>query len=394
MSDKTDNGVNDDAFGDGELSALYQQMRNEQPPEHIDEAVLALAKQHADQHTHQKPHPVSPFSARWPVSASMVAVLILAFGLVTFMQWELGSEKALTPTTPAPMNGGAKKKDIATGGMQSSRTKTTSAKTAIVNRETAGASASFAAKSSATSSAISSETVVQQQKLKREEKALAKPQQRLDQSASPARTRQLERSIEVQQKALRDEVRPQASSPLVPAQMAMAKKREMPAAAPVTSEDEVLPAPLQGFTSQAALGVLQNAAQIANCRDKLPIITAQDYWRSYIEGAGHFVQQDRVMACVVIDRHGKQDYRHVTLASLQDRGLQRQEFIAAIEKALASLTAKALSAAQRQAQVQVLQRLTSLQFNSSQQWQDWYVANRSSLVLSQDGKFIVSQGHD
>jgi hypothetical protein len=61
-----------------------------------------------------KKHPASPFSARWPISASMVAVLVLAFGLVTFMQWELGPENVVTDTMAPQLNGSGKLEEAIT----------------------------------------------------------------------------------------------------------------------------------------------------------------------------------------------------------------------------------------------------------------------------------------
>ncbi len=59
---------------DTELSALYQSSSQEDPPQRLDDAVLAAARRHVK----SRPHAISPFSRRWPVSAGLAAVLILS----------------------------------------------------------------------------------------------------------------------------------------------------------------------------------------------------------------------------------------------------------------------------------------------------------------------------
>lgn len=359
------NGNGDD-YSDASLSELYRQTRREQPPQHADAAILALAKQHAEKHLHA----VSPFSARWPVSASMVAVLVLAFGLITFMQWELGPEKISSMTVPAHTAGNAKKKDAAATDSLSSHPQENAAEPVIAETEMAGATA-------------------QEQVLRREEKLMAKPPARRDLSSTASQQRQLER------KQLQPA--PQASAQQKPRLEAMAKKSETAAAiAPATSEQDAMGMLDESAgREKSAAGVSRKAMPtlVSACRGELPAMTAQDYWRGYSRGTSSIVEQGRDTACVAIDTQGGREYRLVALTALQDRQVKQQAFIAALDEAMTALAVKKLSTAQQQLYVRRMQRLTGLRYNAIGQWSDWYQANKSTLTLSADGQYLISRGN-
>lgn len=70
---------------DEQLSSLYKQARQEMPPAHLDEAILAAARRE----TTSKPRPAfSPFPADWRMPAALAAVLVLSFGIVRLMDNE------------------------------------------------------------------------------------------------------------------------------------------------------------------------------------------------------------------------------------------------------------------------------------------------------------------
>ena len=370
------NGNGDD-YSDASLSELYRQTRREQPPQHVDAAILALAKQHVEKHLHA----VSPFSARWPVSASMVAVLVLAFGLITFMQWELGPEKISSMTVPAHTAGNVKKKDAATIDSLSDHPQENAAEPVIAETEMAGAAAPLRAKPAG--------PAAQEHAMRREEKLLAKPPARRDLSSTASQQRQLER------KQLQSA--PQASAQQKPMLEAMAKKSETAAAiAPAASEQDAM-----GMLDESAgreksgAGVSRKAmpTAVSACRGELPAMTAQDYWLGYSRGTSSIVEQGRDTACVVIDTQGGREYRLIALTALQDRQVKQQAFITALDEAMTALAVKKLSTAQQQLYVRRMQRLTGLRYNAIGQWSDWYQANKSTLTLSADGQYLISQGN-
>lgn len=77
------NTENDNMQNDKQLSGLYRQTANEQPPRHLDDAILAAARRE----TNSKPHPAfTPFSSNWRVPVSLAAVLVLTISIVNLMQ--------------------------------------------------------------------------------------------------------------------------------------------------------------------------------------------------------------------------------------------------------------------------------------------------------------------
>jgi len=73
---------------DKQISALYQKASAEQPPEHLDNAILAAAKREV----RAKPRAVSPFSTRWTLPFSLAAVVVLSVSVVTLVQKEPSME--------------------------------------------------------------------------------------------------------------------------------------------------------------------------------------------------------------------------------------------------------------------------------------------------------------
>jgi len=80
---------------DKQLSSIYKQAKQEIPAEHIDDAILAAAKRE----TKKFSLPYNPFSNTWRVSASLAAVLILSFGIVTLIE-DVEDEFTLDGVTP------------------------------------------------------------------------------------------------------------------------------------------------------------------------------------------------------------------------------------------------------------------------------------------------------
>ncbi len=72
----------DDNHEDDQISALYRKVSAEQPPSHLDDAILAAAKREV----HATPRPLSPFSTRWTLPFSLAAVIVLSVSVVTLVQ--------------------------------------------------------------------------------------------------------------------------------------------------------------------------------------------------------------------------------------------------------------------------------------------------------------------
>jgi len=87
------NTENDRNPDDPQLSAIYRQTEQDMPAKHIDDAILAAA-QHE---TKSQPHPAGPFSHNWRISASLAAVLVLSFGIVSLMDNELDTVDGVVP---------------------------------------------------------------------------------------------------------------------------------------------------------------------------------------------------------------------------------------------------------------------------------------------------------
>ena len=73
-----DNNLPDDK----QLSSLYRQTKDELPTTHLDDTILSAAKRE----TRSFSLPYNPFSNNWHIPASLAAVLVLSFGIVTLME--------------------------------------------------------------------------------------------------------------------------------------------------------------------------------------------------------------------------------------------------------------------------------------------------------------------
>lgn len=81
--DHQDNRPQGSGLEDEGLSALYRQGRGLEPPEHLDDAILAASRRAV------KARPRGPFSRAWPVPVSVAAVLLITVLLVPVM-WDRG----------------------------------------------------------------------------------------------------------------------------------------------------------------------------------------------------------------------------------------------------------------------------------------------------------------
>jgi len=87
-------GMNQD---DDKISDLYRQSASEQPPAHVDEAILAASRKAVS----AKPS-VAPFSGRWQLPASLAAVVVVAVLLVPLLQQESRDTEVPVPSAVAP----------------------------------------------------------------------------------------------------------------------------------------------------------------------------------------------------------------------------------------------------------------------------------------------------
>lgn len=73
---------------DTKISDIYQHTNREEPPAHLDNAILKASRQAID----NKPRARAPFSGRWPVPVSMAAVVIVAVIIVPIVLQETSKE--------------------------------------------------------------------------------------------------------------------------------------------------------------------------------------------------------------------------------------------------------------------------------------------------------------
>ncbi|MFQ5658929.1 MAG: hypothetical protein ACE5GZ_00775 [Gammaproteobacteria bacterium] len=111
--DKQDPELKETLQGKTELSQRYRRSSREQPPAHLDEAILAASRRAVK----SRPHLASsPFSSDWHVPVSLAAVLALCITLVVTMQ-ERPVDNALQPPAqvqPAAAGGEEQKYDART----------------------------------------------------------------------------------------------------------------------------------------------------------------------------------------------------------------------------------------------------------------------------------------
>ena len=81
------------------LDRLYRAAGREEPPTHLDAAILAAARREVG----ARPRPLSSTLRRWRVPVSIAAVLVLSVSLVTLVREEGGDQLMQTPP-PAPAN--------------------------------------------------------------------------------------------------------------------------------------------------------------------------------------------------------------------------------------------------------------------------------------------------
>ena len=72
----------DNTHEDERISVLYRNASAEQPPTHLDAAILAAANREA----HAKPRSLPPFSTKWTLPFSLAAVIVLSVSVVTLVQ--------------------------------------------------------------------------------------------------------------------------------------------------------------------------------------------------------------------------------------------------------------------------------------------------------------------
>ncbi|GMQ87671.1 MAG: hypothetical protein BMS9Abin08_0876 [Gammaproteobacteria bacterium] len=97
---------------DDRIRDLYRQSASEQPPTHVDEAVLAASRKAVSTKCPRAPsrllrsltllRSVAPFSGRWQLPASLAAVLIVTVLLVPLLQQESRDTEIPVPSAVVP----------------------------------------------------------------------------------------------------------------------------------------------------------------------------------------------------------------------------------------------------------------------------------------------------
>ena len=97
---------------DDRIKDLYRQSATEQPPAHLDEAILAASRKAVSAKCHRAPsrllrsltlpRPAAPFSGRWQLPVSIAAVVMVTVLLVPLLQEEQHEEERYDTATPVP----------------------------------------------------------------------------------------------------------------------------------------------------------------------------------------------------------------------------------------------------------------------------------------------------
>jgi len=82
---------NEQQLDDPQLSSIYKQAKQEMPPAHLDKTILTAAKQQT------AARPMNPFTNNWRMPASLAAVLIISFGIVTLMETDVTPVNGIEP---------------------------------------------------------------------------------------------------------------------------------------------------------------------------------------------------------------------------------------------------------------------------------------------------------
>ena len=97
---------------DDRIKDLYRQSATEQPPAHLDEAILAASRKAVSAKCHRAPsrllrsltlpRPAAPFSGRWQLPVSIAAVVMVTVLLVPLLQEEQHEEERYDTAKPVP----------------------------------------------------------------------------------------------------------------------------------------------------------------------------------------------------------------------------------------------------------------------------------------------------
>ena len=85
------------------ISGRYRELPREEPPRHLDDAILAASRRAV--HTHPAPLVVPSGRQRWYFPLAAAAIIVLAVGVTMHMQWQQPAEEMVSSNTtaaPAP----------------------------------------------------------------------------------------------------------------------------------------------------------------------------------------------------------------------------------------------------------------------------------------------------
>lgn len=428
-----DNDIKDDA-----ISSLYQGIEREESPAHVDEAILLLAKKEVDQDSGHHAHPVSPFSGKWPISASLVAILIIAFGLVTFIDMEapqtfdelsqLPSRQRVAPqqavqgideSTARRLQKSAPstqqpKMDSKTDALRSEaqkeeqvsadRVTASSAEPVLQSQHPTSMEDSSAAKpgEAATLKAKQKETD-KRAKLSAESPATPSIAAGLGavgkiESAVTSKSETMPKVIagktapleegKIRRKdtgnlALEEVARPEAEQTIA------AEKRALPQepapAAGVAPSASVSPKNAVQFLEQQdkpAASLLQGKLLATPCSaDSIPIST-EEYWLYYILDEIINTTREGDTICLNVTHGSSKNSFYLPQNSIQDQQAQQMAFLNYLTQSINRLKLSQLSPAQKDTLYHSLKRITGLSLTSDAQWIEWYTTNHATLKLS------------
>jgi len=105
---------------DTQLSSLYSQSKDAMPASHIDKKILAAAKHEATSYS----LPYNPFSNNWHIPASLAAVVLLSFGIVSLLENDLNPVDGIIPIKEEQIESMPEQSQLLSDNLDSSKQKT------------------------------------------------------------------------------------------------------------------------------------------------------------------------------------------------------------------------------------------------------------------------------
>ena len=390
-------------FEDQKLSALYKKASNEEPPAHLDDEIMALAHRETEKHK----HPVSPFSGKWQISASMAAILVIAFGLITFIDMEVPEEidgipASVTPRvqldesipaskpSPAVIEGGA------TPEAQSSQASRFSSIKAPATEETEMALAMPEKKATEKRKAKEQTTIAE---LKQVPEKLAKARSSKEESVptqSIATPMALSAPpVDREKTPARMAKSPPAEPTVAPSATARAFNDLASSITQAYTEDDIDDrsdfkkdiATSSGIAGRSQ--IISSQKMVNSCGSGFNAIDIERYWHHATYNSITSSNKKSDLMCIDVMEGEELKRYFISLATLEDRTAKEHAYINIIRKAIETVSFTALRDETIESHYNTLRKITDETFTDAEQWWEWFETNIESLKLNDSGDKIV-----